>query len=155
MLGRIVNSNNVSVEPWGRVRRRLSLGETDRVRSNNVVVVVFVILLLSCYLVVIVVIRCRSFVSLSSFRSSTVYGITIASIQFSSILPFFIFAPSYLPVTAHHGTPPTHPFLLPPQSKNVAFIPKLTLFTDFRPFFARIKVKYEPISEWLSLSDSP
>ena len=29
MLGRIVNSNNVSVEPWGRVRRRMSIAVSD------------------------------------------------------------------------------------------------------------------------------
>ena len=52
--------------------------------------------------------------------------------------------------------PPTR-FYCPPQykiSKNVVFTPKLTLFTDFRPFFARNEVKYEPISKWFPLSDS-
>ena len=110
---------------------------------------------LSCYLVVIVVIWCLSFVLLSSFRSSTVYGITIAS---RSNFPRS-FVPSFLHpricqsplITEPH--PPTR-FYCPPQSQNVAFIHKLTLFTDFRPFFARNKVKYEPISKMFSFSDS-
>ena len=45
----------------------------------------------------------------------------------------FIFAPSYLPVTSYQETPPSHPFLLPPQlkiSKNGVSTPKLMLFTD-------------------------
>ena len=49
--------------------------------------------------------------------------------------------------------PPTL-FYCPPQSKNGVFIHKITLFTDFRPFFARKPVKYQPIFKWFSFSDS-
>ena len=145
MLGRIVYCNNVSVEPWSRVRPRKGLGETDRVRSDDVAVVVLVILFLSCYLVLIVVTWCRSYVSLSSFRSFTVYavyGIIMASIQFSAILLSSQFLNPC--ICQSSWTTKTHPptrFYCPPQSKNVVFIPKLALFTDFRPFLARSSVK--------------
>ena len=61
---------------------------------------------------------------------------------------------SQLRVMKHH--PPTR-FYSPPQlniSKNVIFIPKLPIFRDFRRFFARKNVKYEPIWKWFSLLDS-
>ena len=45
------------------------------------------------------------------------------------------FVPSYLPVVPCHKFHPATRLYCPPQSKNVVFIPKLTLFTDFCPFF--------------------
>ena len=82
MLGRIVNSHSVSVEPWGRVRRRLSLGETDRVRSDDgcddddlVGMIFFVFSCLGscfCSVVLVLVVIAAIFYG----------GIIIASIQF-------------------------------------------------------------------------
>ena len=89
---------------------------------------------------------------------AVMYGQTIiASIQFCE--------PSYFKrldfctlVSTSHSVPqnPTQPpvFIAPPQSKNVVLIPKITLFTDFCPFFARKTVKYEQISKWFSFSNS-
>ena len=65
-----------------------------------------------------------------------------------------IFVPSYLPVIPATKSHPATRFYCPPQSKNVVFIPKITLFTDFCPFFARKTVKNEPISKWFSFSNS-
>ena len=56
-------------------------------------------------------------------------------------------------------TEPTHSpvFIAPPHStisKNGVFIHKQALFTDFRPFFARSWVKYQPNRKQFSFSDS-
>ena len=59
----------------------------------------------------------------------------------------------YQSSNATKSHPPTR-FYCPPQSKNVVLIPKIRLFTDFCPFFARKTVKYKPISKWFSFSDS-
>ena len=87
---------------------------------------------------------------------AVVYGQTIiASIQFceSSYFKRLNFR-TLISTSQPMPRNPTHPFLLPPQSKNVGFIPKVSLFTDFSLFFARNKVKYEPISKWFSFSDN-
>ena len=89
---------------------------------------------------------------------AVIYGQTIiASIQFCESSYFKRLNFCTLTSTSHHvPRNPTQPpvFFCPPQSKNVVFIPKITLFTDFCPFFARKTVKYEPILKWFSFSNS-
>ena len=65
----------------------------------------------------------------------------------------FLYPRIYQSSRATKSHPATR-FYCPPQSKNVVFIPKITLFTDFCPFFARKTVKYQPISKWFSFSNS-
>ena len=60
-------------------------------------------------------------------------------------------------VSTSHPVPqnPTQPpVIIAPAIENVVLIPKITLFTDFWPFFARKTVKYEQISKWFSFSNS-
>ena len=59
-------------------------------------------------------------------------------------------------IPCHRTHPPTR-FYCPPHSKiskNGVFIHKQALFTDFRPFFARSWVKYQPILKRFSFPDS-
>ena len=89
---------------------------------------------------------------------AVIYGQTIiASIQFCESSYFKRLRFLYPRICQLSRATKSHPatrFYCPPQSKNVVFIPKITLFTDFCPFFARKTVKYEPISKWFSFSNS-
>ena len=82
MLGRIVYCNNVSVEPWSRVRPRKGLGETDRVRSDDGCddddLVGMIFFMLSCFG------SCFCSVVLVLVVIAVIFygGIIIASIQF-------------------------------------------------------------------------
>ena len=141
MLGRIVYCNNVSVEPWSRVRPRKGLGETDRVRSDRVeVVVVFDI---ACYLVLIVVIWCRSS---SCLFVSLFYGqIFIAEIQFCRLF-YFKRIHFCILVSASHSSSrnPTHPpvFIAPRD-----FRPRKMWFLCQNAHFCVIFVGFLPITK--------
>ena len=116
-----------------------------------------------CYLVMLLLSLLSGVVRSCSCRScACCYRCYIRSNNYcvDTILWVILFQTTqFLYPRIYHSSPamkshPTTRFYCPPQSKSVVFIPKITLFTDFRPFFARKTVKYEPILKWFSFSNS-
>ena len=141
--------------PGSRVRRRMGLGETDRVRSDRVEVV-----FCGCYLVILFLslssgVVCRFLVRLAVLRSNIHSRDPILwSVLFQTTPFWHSFICQSLFITRPH--PP--PVFIAPRDfrsrKMRFFMPKLPFFGDFRRFFAHNKIKYEPISKRFSFSDS-
>ena len=132
-----LDSDNVSVEPCRRVRRGGARRDGPSPLGSCccsccccydlVGMIFFVSCSFSCLVVLVLVVI------------AVIYGQTIiASIQFCESsyfkrLHFCTLVSASYPVLQNPTQPPV--FYCPPQSKNVVFIPKITLFTDFLPVF--------------------
>ena len=163
MLGRIVYCNNVSVEPWVRVRPRKGPAVATDQSPLFFVVLVVVVVVLCCWWCCLCYWRCLPFlvvvvgvlvvIPVPRSNNHNIYQ-NLWSVPFQTT-PFV--NPHNVSVIPCHRTHPPTRFYCPPHSKiskNGVFIHKQALFTDFRPFFARSWVKYQPILKRFSFPDS-
>ena len=159
MLGRIVYCNNVSVEPWSRVRPR----KGPAVATDQSPLFLWFCCCCRCCcdslrywrLIVcpVVVVGVLVVIAISRPNNSSIDQ-NLWSVPFRTTP--FVNSHNISVIPCHRTHPPTR-FHCPPHStisKNGVFIHKQALFTDFRPFLARSWVKYQPIFKWFSFSDS-